>query len=110
MENKWYIWPTDACPRTNNYVVQVIHEQNPEYAHSSKLCADKVERDMFECPNGYSDVRKAISAIGEYHLRFEIFVQRGDNLPVRYNLWKRSVQKEARKKKLLSQHMVQSAG
>lgn len=102
MEIKWYIWPTDACPRTNQYVVQVINEQNPEYAHTSKLCADGVERDMFECPNGYSDVRKAVSAIEEYNLRFEVFVQRDEGLPVRYNLWKRSVQREARKKKFFA--------
>ena len=92
----WYVWSVNDDPVTNQYLVQVVGEQNPEYLHTDKLCADGKRRNLFRCPKGYADVLKAITAIAEYGLKIEVFQENIDGVITRYDLWKSLVRKAAR--------------
>jgi len=75
------------------YLVQVVGEQNGEYVHLEKRCADGVTRKLFECPRGYSDVKIAVAAISEYNLKIEVFEEEIEGIIIRFDLWKRAVRK-----------------
>ena len=94
----WYLNSVDDDPRTNAYLVQVIGESNMENAWTGR-CADGEPRNLYECPNGWADVRRAIAAIREFGLRLEVFKKEGDSAPVRFDLWKQSVKKKAKHKR-----------
>lgn len=96
MKTTWYLWAKHDDPATNEYFVQVIGEQNPEYLHKDKLCADGKKRNLFECPKGYENVKSAISAIRQFHLKFEVFQENIAGVISRYDLWKKRARKAAR--------------
>ena len=91
----WYLWAINNDPVTNGYLVKVIGEQNPECEYKDKLCADGKRRDLFQCPMGYENVQKALTAISEFGLKVEVFKE-GKNGVVRYDLWKPHSRKKAR--------------
>lgn len=92
----WYLNSVDDDPRTNAYLVQVIGESNMENAWRG-TCADGKPRNLYECPNGWADVKRAIVAICQFRLRIAIFKKDGDSAPMRFDLWKQSVQKKAKR-------------
>ncbi len=95
----WYVWAVNDDPVTNQYLVQVVGEQNQEYLHSSKLCADGTKRNLFRCPKGYASVRSAIAAIAEFKLKIEIFKEDIEGVITRYDLWKASSRKASRRRR-----------
>lgn len=92
----WYLWAVDNDPTTNEYLAKVIGEQNPEYLCSDKSCADGKDRNLFWCPQGYENVKSAIAAIEPFGLKIEVFREEVEDVVVRYDLWKKQVQKKAR--------------
>lgn len=58
MKTTWYLWAVDDDPTTNDYLVGVIGEQNPELLHQDELCADGVVEI-------FSNVRMDILMFGE---------------------------------------------
>ncbi|MDE2173427.1 MAG: hypothetical protein KGJ31_02405 [Patescibacteria group bacterium] len=97
----WYLWAIDDDPRTNEYLVKIIGEQNSENLYRDKLCADGVRRNLFRCPKGYSNIRSALVAIPEFNLKTEVFKEGAGEAIVRYDLWKKRVQKSSRQSALL---------
>lgn len=94
----WYLNAADDEPRTNAYLVQVVGESNMENAWTG-VCADGRPRDLYECPNGWADVRKAIAAVREFGLKLEVFKKEGDSVPMRFDLWKQPILKKAKRHK-----------
>ncbi len=97
----WYLEAKNDHPPTNAYFVRVIGEQNSEYLYQDMLCADGTRRNLFRCPRGYFDVRRAIAAIPEYGLRMEIFKEEGDGSIVHFNLWKEAIRKRRKHANLM---------
>lgn len=95
-ETTWYLWARHDDPATNEYLAKVIGEQNSEYWHSDKLCADGKKRNLCRCPKGYANVQSAISAIAKFDLKIEIFQENAEDVISRYDLWKPSARKAAR--------------
>lgn len=93
----WYLWAIKGDPRTNEYLAKVIGEQNPEYEYRDRLCADGEGRNLFRCPNGYANVRSAITAIPAFNLKVEVFKEEIDGGIVRYDLWKQQPRRRARR-------------
>ncbi len=91
----WYLHSADDEPKTNAYLVQVIGESNMENAWRG-TCADGKLRNLYGCPNGWRDVRRAVAAIREFNLKLEVFKKEGDSAPMRFDLWKSSVKKKAK--------------
>ncbi len=104
MKTVWYIGAVNDDPATNQYLVQVIGEQNQEYLHADKLCADGKKRNLFRCPDGYASVLKAVAAIAKYKLKFEVFQENIEDAIVRYDLWKPSARKAARRSRFTKAH------
>jgi len=98
MKTVWYLCAVNDDPATNEYLVHVIGQQNTECQCSNVLCADDKRRNLFRCPNGYSNVRSAVSAIGEFNLKIEVFKEEIERVIMHYNLWKPSARKAARRK------------
>ena len=96
METRWYLWAVNDDPVTNKYFVNIIGEQNPEYLGNER-CADGKNRNLFRCPVGYTNVQSALSAISEFNLKVEVFKEDIDGVIVRYDLWKKSAKKAARR-------------
>ncbi|MEK7531345.1 MAG: hypothetical protein AAB545_00205 [Patescibacteria group bacterium] len=92
MKTNWYLRAVDDDPTTNDYLVGVIGEQNPELLHKDMLCADGKRRNFFECPNGYPDVRRAFRAISRFNLRIHAFKQEPNQPIVRFTLHDRDVE------------------
>ncbi|HVB19760.1 MAG TPA: hypothetical protein VNF51_00515 [Candidatus Paceibacterota bacterium] len=92
---RWYLYAINNDPATNEYLAKIIGEQNQECEHREKLCIDKKRRDLWECPRGYADVRRAIAAIPQFNLKIEVFKEKSNDIITRYDLWKRSVQKKS---------------
>ena len=97
----WYLWAVNDDPMTNQYLVKVIGEQNPEAMYTDKLCADGRRRNLFRCPTGYANVRSALTALQEFNLKVEVFKEDAGEVIARYDLWKRRVRKAARHSVLL---------
>lgn len=95
----WYLWAVDDDPKTNEYVVKIIGEGNEENLCPNKLCADGKRRNLFRCPEGYMDVRSAISALAVYDLKIEVFKESVEDVIVLYSLWKQTVRKKAKAKR-----------
>ncbi len=93
----WYLHAVSDHPPTNNYLVRVIGEQNSnsEYLRVGKVCADGKPRNLFTCPRGYLDVKRAIAAISEYGLNLEVFKEEITDVIVHFDLWKQGVRKKA---------------
>lgn len=104
MATLWYLWAVNNDPATNEYFVKVIGEQNLEYLCNDKLCADGVPRNLFKCPQGYANVRSAIAGISEFNLKFYVFKEDIEDVITRYDLWKKSVRKAARRGSILSRY------
>jgi hypothetical protein len=100
MATTWYLWAMNDNPRTNEYLVKVIGEQNQEYLYADKLCADGRRRNLFRCPKGYANVQSTISALKDFNLKFEVFKEDIEDVIVCYLLWKKSVQKAAKAMRL----------
>lgn len=95
----WFLWPVDVHPMTNRCLAQIVGAETENDTMNLKAgvrCADGVERNLYVCPHGYTDVKKAIVAQPEFALRFEAFMQRFDEKPTRFVLWKASVRKRAK--------------
>lgn len=97
METRWYLWAVNDDPMTNQYLVRVVGEQNPENVYEDKLCADGKKRNLFLCPKGYANVLSALSAISEFNLKLEVFKESTEDSISRFDLWKKSVRKAKRK-------------
>lgn len=93
MKTKWYLWAVNDDPRTNDYLVGVIGQQEMEYLHTKKLCADDTRRNLFECPRGYADVRSAVAAVSQQNLKLEVFKEDASGVLVRFDLWKNGARK-----------------
>jgi hypothetical protein len=102
METAWYLWAVDNDPATNEYLVQVIGEQNPEELHKDKLCADGARRNLFRCPAGYANVRSALTAMSRFNLKIDVFQESVGGSVARYDLWKASARRAARESNLLN--------
>ena len=100
MATTWYLWARDNDPKTNEYLAKVIGEQNPECLQQDMLCCDRVKRDLYRCPMGYENVRKATSAIPKFNLKLEVYKAdpkgKTTDLPTRFDLWKKPVVKVRR--------------
>ncbi|HUX80926.1 MAG TPA: hypothetical protein VMV38_01230 [Candidatus Paceibacterota bacterium] len=97
MTTIWYLEAVHDDPTTNQYLVQIIGEQNLEYLYSTKRCAGGKRRNLFRCPEGYANVQGAISAIPAFNLKIEVFKEEeGGGVITRFDLWKKSIRKTAR--------------
>ena len=97
MTTIWYLEAAHDDPATNEYLVQIIGEQNQEFLYCTKRCADGKRRNLFRCPDGYRNVQSAIAAIRAFNLKIEVFKEDVEDVITRYNLWKKSVRKAARR-------------
>ena len=91
----WYLWAIDDNPTTNNFLVKVIGEQNGEYLRKDVRCSDGVKRNLFECPEGYKNVRVVIAAKSEFFLDFEVFRQQNGGAIAPFVIWKLSHRRNA---------------
>ena len=91
----WYLWAVHDDPRTNEYLVKVIGEQNPECLFPEVKCADGMRRNLFRCPHGYHNVMRAIAAIPEHGLKIEVFKEEICGIITQFNLWKPVVRKRS---------------
>ncbi|TSC64425.1 MAG: hypothetical protein G01um101491_294 [Parcubacteria group bacterium Gr01-1014_91] len=91
----WYISPAGGDQFTHQYLVMVIGAQ---YEEKDKSCVDgrkNFSRDLFKCPNGYSDVKVAINAISAHGLRFEVYKEDVEEEIVRFMAWERRMKRKA---------------
>ena len=96
MPEQWFLWAVNDDPRTNEYLADLIGHQYPDAEHHNISCADNARRNLWECHQGYRQVRSAIAASTTYRLRFEVFRKTGDGPVVQWNLWKPELKRRAR--------------
>jgi len=96
MGTVWYLWAVNDDPNTNEYLVKVIGEQNPECVCADRLCADGEKRNLYRCPAGYANVRSALAAVRALKwMKIEVFKEEIERVIVRYDLWKQKSRRRA---------------
>lgn len=95
MGTTWYLWAIKDDPTTNEYLAKVIGEHNPESECRDRLCADGEKRNLYRCPMGYTNVKKALTAISTFKLKVEVFKEEIERVIVRYDLWKQPSRRKA---------------
>lgn len=92
----WYIWPVNGHSMTHGYLALVVGAQNEQ---KNKLCADgkrkNLSRDLFRCPNGYKEVRTAITAIAAHGLKFEVYREEVESKIIRFKAWEKRLRRKA---------------
>lgn len=101
METRWYLCAESDHPFTNEYLAHIIGEQYPEEVYPDKLCADGRTRNLYGCPRGYADVQRAAEAVPDYNLKLAVFQQTLAGDIIRYELWKKPVQKKVKRQNYL---------
>jgi hypothetical protein len=97
MDTRWYLHSINDNTHTNEFLAQVIGEQHPDAECRDMLCSDGVRRNLYRCPSGYQEVRRAIANIARLNLNLEVFQETSGGLIVQYDLWKQEVRKKARR-------------
>lgn len=97
MGTRWYLHSINDNAHTNEILSSIIGEQFRDAECRDTLCSDSVRRNLYRCPSGYQDVRRAVANVSTYNLKLEIFQQESDGPIVQYNLWKQAVRKKARR-------------
>ncbi len=97
MDTRWYLWSRNDNGWTNEFLARVIGEQYPEAECRNVLCSDGVRRNLYRCPSGYQEVRRAIANVDLFNLKLEVFQETSGGEIVQYDLWKQEVRKKARR-------------
>lgn len=97
MDTRWYLYSINDDAGTNEFLAQVIGEQYREAECRDMSCSDGVRRNLYRCPSGYQEVRRAIANIARFNLKFEVFQETSGGEIAQYDLWKQSVRKKARR-------------
>ncbi len=101
MDTRWYLHSINDDGNTNEFLAQVIGEQYREAECRDMLCSDGGRRNLYRCPSGYQEVRRAIANVARYNLKLEVFQETSTGLIVQYDLWKPAVRKKARRTRAL---------
>ena len=102
MNTIWYLWAVNNDPMTNKYLAQVVGAETEfDTANMRKgvVCADGKKRDLYICPNGYTDVKRAKEAIPEFNLKVWTFKEDTEDVIARFVLQEQSVRKKAKHKR-----------
>lgn len=95
MDTRWYLHAINDNAHTNEILASIIGRQVDEALSHDTLCADGQRRNLYRCPSGYQDVRKAVMNYATYNLKMAVFQQAPDGSIVEYTLWKPAVKKRS---------------
>lgn len=96
MDTRWYLHAINDNAHTNEILASIFGGQIDEALAYNTLCADGVRRNLYRCPSGYQDVRKAVENHAKFNLKMAVYQQAPDGTIVEYTLWQPKVKKRSR--------------